>query len=105
MNRVQLLGRLAAKPELRYTPNGKAVTDFRIATNEREAAEFHEVTAFDRLAELIAEYTGRGSLVYVEGRLHTDAWKGHDGTPRRRVVVIAGNVQFLSRASERAEES
>jgi single-strand DNA-binding protein len=96
---------LAGDPELRYTPNGKAVAELRLVTNERPEPEYHDVVAYDRLGTAVAEYTRKGALVLVEGRLHSQSWKAQDGSPRRRVVMIAGNVQFLSRAPERTEES
>ncbi len=100
LNEVRLLGRLAADPELRFMPDGKPVTEMRLATNERSEPEFHDLVAYGRLAEVVAEYQRKGSLVLIAGRLHGQTWKAQDGTTRRRVVVIAESVQFLSRQQE-----
>ena len=78
VNRVILIGYLGADPETRHMQNGKAVTNFRIATSEswrdkqtgdqQERTEWHSIVAFDKLAEIVAEYARKGSQVYVEGR-------------------------------------
>jgi single-strand DNA-binding protein len=98
VNAVQLLGRLAGDPDLRYRPDGKPVAEMRIATNERPEAEYHDVVTYDRLASAVSEFTRKGALVFVSGRLHGQSWKAADGSPRRRVVVIAESVQFLGRS-------
>ena len=111
LNRVQLIGYLGRDPESRYTPTGKRVTDFPIAVTNRwkdeagEAKEYTEwvhIEAWDRLAEICHEYIGKGSLVYVEGRLKTDRYE-EDGETRYFTKVVARTVQFLS--DNRAEET
>ena len=67
---------------------------------ERPEPEYHDLVAYDRLGTAVAEYTRKGALVLVEGRLHSQSWKAQDGSPHRRVVVIAGAVQVLSRAPQ-----
>jgi len=97
LNRVQLVGRLAAQPELRFTPNGKAVTTLRLATNDRSgAADFHDVIAWGQDAEFAAQYLAKGRLVFVQGRLHSRSWTAQDGTPRRTVEVVAEELQALT---------
>ena len=81
-----------------------AVCEIRLVTNEWETREWHDLFAYGRLAEVIGQYQRKGSQMYVAGRLHGQSWKAKDGSPRRRVVVVAENVQFLGRASERPEE-
>jgi single-strand DNA-binding protein len=103
LNQVTLLGRLTADPDLRYRPDGKPVTELRVATNERQEPEYHDVVSYDRLASAVAEYCRQGSLVLVTGRLHGQSWKAQDGSPRRRVVVIAESVQFLTRAGQQQQ--
>ncbi|MBJ7600454.1 single-stranded DNA-binding protein [Candidatus Nephthysia bennettiae] len=100
VNEVRLLGRLAANPDMRFKPDGKPVTELRVVTNERPEAEFHDVVTYGRLAEVVGEYVRKGGLVYVNGRLHAQTWKAQDGSPRRRVVVIAESVQFLGRSGQ-----
>ena len=108
LNKVMLIGRLTRDPEMRYTPSGQPVTSFSIATNRysggtegerRELTDYHNIVAWNigrrMLAELVAQYTKKGSLVYVEGRLQTRSWEGQDGQKRRTTEVVANDVQFL----------
>ncbi|HKF76497.1 MAG TPA: single-stranded DNA-binding protein [Candidatus Dormibacteraeota bacterium] len=108
LNKVMLIGRLTRDPEMRYTPSGQPVTSFSIATNRysggtegerREFTDYHNIVAWNigrrMLAELVAQYTKKGSLVYVEGRLQTRSWEGQDGQKRRTTEVVANDVQFL----------
>ena len=108
LNRVMLIGRLTRDPEMRYTPSGQPVTSFSIATNRytqgpdgerREFTDYHNVVAWNigkrTLAELVAQYLRKGSLVYVEGRLQTRSWEGQDGQKRKTTEIIANDVQFL----------
>ena len=97
VNRVVLLGRLTADPEMRYTPGGHSVATLRLATNEREEPEFHDVVVWRHLAEAAAQYLSKGRLLYVEGRLHGRTWQAQDGTSRRTVEVIAETLQMLDR--------
>ena len=108
LNKVMLIGRLTKDPEMRYTPSGQPVTSFSIATNRygkgtdgerREFTDYHNIVAWNigtrTLAELVAQYTRKGSLVYIEGRLQTRSWEGQDGQKRRTTEVVANDVQFL----------
>src|SRR5215813_7057347 len=103
-----LIGRLTKDPEMRYTPSGQPVTSFSIATNRygksadgerREFTDYHNIVAWNigrrTLAELVAQYTKKGSLVYVEGRLQTRSWEGQDGQKRRTTEVVVNDIQFL----------
>src|SRR5215467_6668966 len=107
-----LIGRLTKDPEMRYTPSGQPVTSFSIATNRygkgtdgdrREFTDYHNIVAWNigkrTLAELVAQYTRKGSLVYVEGRLQTRSWEGQDGQKRRATEVILNEIQFLDTRS------
>lgn len=104
LNRVQLIGYLGRDPESKYTTTGKRVTDFPIAiTNRwkdeygetRENTEWVNIEAWGRLAETCHEYLGKGSLVYIEGRMKTDRY-GDEGETRYFTKVVARTVQFLS---------
>ncbi len=104
LNRVQLIGYLGRDPESKYTSTGKRVTDFPIAiTNRwkdeygeaREHTEWVNIEAWGRLAETCHEYLGKGSLVYIEGRMKTDRYED-DGETRYFTKVVARSVQFLS---------
>lgn len=102
INRVILVGRPTTDPELRYTSGGHAVATLRIATNEREEPEFHDVVVWRRLAELDGQYLVKGRRVYIEGRLHGRTWQAQVGTNRRTVEVIAGTLRMLDRPPSEA---
>lgn len=107
MNHIVLIGRLTRDPELRYTPNGTAVANFTLAVDrpflnqsgEREA-DFIPVVTWQRLAETCANHLHKGRLVAVEGRLQIRSYESQEGQRRRIAEVVAGNVQFLDKASE-----
>jgi single-strand DNA-binding protein len=104
LNRVILVGRLAADPELRYTPSGSAVAQLRLATNEGEEPEFHQLSAWGKLAEFAASYLKKGRLLYVEGRLHWSSWQATDGSSRRGCEVRVGNLQVLDQRPQPSEQ-
>lgn len=101
INRIILIGRLVAEPQLRYTQNGTAVANFRIAVDrpfsnqqgERET-DFIDIVVWRRLAEICANNLGKGRLVGVEGRLQIRDYE-YEGQRRRTAEVVADNVQFL----------
>ena len=100
MNRVLLTGRLTRDPEMRALANSKVVTQFSIATNEyrggQEKAEFHTVVTWDRLAEICAQYLGKGQLVAVEGRLQTRQWEDDRKLRHWKTEIVAASVEMLS---------
>ncbi len=109
VNKVILIGRLGADPELRYTPNGDAVANFRIATNrvwknqegnQQEKTEWHRIVAWRKLAERCGEYLKKGSHVYIEGRLETRSWEDKNGNKRYVTEVIANQMQMLEAKGE-----
>ena len=104
MNKILVIGNLGSDPEMRYTPNGNAVTSFRVATNRRyktsdgetrEETEWFRVNAWNRLGETCNQYLQRGSKVYVEGTLTSDAYVSNDGEPRASLDIRATEVRFL----------
>ena len=108
LNRVMLIGRCTADPEMRYLPSGQPVTQLRVATNRygtsqegerREFTDYHDVVAWNigqrKLAELAGQYLRKGHLVYIEGRLQTRSWEGQDGQKRYRTEVNCTDIQFL----------
>lgn len=104
LNRVQLIGYLGRDPESKYTSTGKRVTDFPIAVTNRwkdesgmtkEHTEWVNIEAWGRLAETCHEYLGKGSLVYIDGRMKTDRYEDQ-GEIRYFTKVVARSVQFLS---------
>jgi len=102
LNRTILVGRLASEPELRYSVNGTAVTNFRLAVDrpfktdkdEREV-DFFPIVTFKKLAEVCARNLNKGRLVAVEGRLQTRSYQGQDGGTRWMTEVVADSVRFL----------
>ncbi len=105
LNKMMIIGNLGTDPEMRYTPNGAAVTSFRIAVNRvyttgagerREETEWFTVSAWNQLAETVNQYLSKGRQVYVEGRLSTRTWTGQDGQQRFNLEINANQVVFLS---------
>ncbi len=96
VNRVILVGRLVANPELRETASGVHVTTIRVATNDRKQAQFHDVVLWRQLADFAATYMTKGRLAYIEGRIQARTWDGANGTQRRTVEVVADRFQALS---------
>jgi single-strand DNA-binding protein len=87
-NRVQLAGRLVADPELRYTASGKAVCRMRVATNDTRDAQFHDVVAWQQLAETAAKTLRKAD----EGRLQHRSWEAADGSARRATEIVASGI-------------
>ena len=108
LNKIILIGNVGSDPEMRYTPNGKAVTSFRMATNRRyttssgenrEETEWFRVNVWGRQAESCNQFLSKGKRVYVEGRLRSQNWEGQDGQMRTSLEVSANRVIFLDRAA------
>lgn len=105
LNAVQLIGRLVADPELRYTQKGAPVCDFRIASSRRyknretgeqqEETLFINVVAWRRQAELANDFLKKGSAVLIEGRLRSRQWESAQGEKRSAIEVVARRIQFL----------
>ncbi len=113
LNRATLIGNMTRDPELKQTPNGQNVCTFSIATNrawkgadgqKQESAEFHNVVAWGKLAEICGQYLSKGRKVYVEGRLQTRDWEGQDGVRRYRTEVIIDNMIILDKPSSGGSE-
>lgn len=105
LNKCLFIGRIAADIDCRYTQNGEQVANFPIAINERykdkhtnelrEKTEYVRVVAFRKLAEIIGQYTRKGSKLYVEGKLQTRKWTDNNGVDRYTTEIIADSVQLL----------
>ncbi|MFC1962091.1 single-stranded DNA-binding protein [Chloroflexota bacterium] len=120
LNKVIIIGNVGSEPEMRFTPSGKPVTSFSVATNwlysapngeRRQETEWFNIVTWNRLAEQCNQFLGKGRLVYAEGRLRTRTWDGQDGQQHSRVEVIANRVIFLDKKAagvlpeERADDS
>ncbi len=106
LNKVTLIGNLARDPEVRTTPQGTSVATFSVATNFRwknaagekqERAEFHNIVAWRKLADIMGQYLKRGSKVYIEGRLQTRSWDDAQGNRHYRTEIVADNMIMLDR--------
>jgi len=100
LNKAQIIGHLGRDPEKRYTPAGKAVCNFSVATTEKwsgggEHTEWHRIVAWEKLAEICEQYLTKGRQVYVEGSIRTRKYQGNDGQDRYTTEIIAQRVQFL----------
>ena len=108
-NKIILVGNLGRDPELRYTPQGVAVCDFSLATNDRrrdKSGEYQDVptwfrvTVWRTLAETAAKYLKKGRLVYIEGRLTVEEWTDREGNPRQTLAVQATDMHFIAQAGD-----
>ena len=107
INKVLLIGNLTRDPELRSTSSGQSVSNFGMATNRvwkdpnsgerKEAAEFHNIVMWGRLAEISGQYLRKGSKIYVEGRLQTRSWQDQSGNKKYMTEIVAENMQMLDR--------
>ena len=103
INKVELLGRVGADPEMRYTASGIAVTQLRLATDRvrkggESETDWHSIVVWDKLAEACANYVEKGQRLYVAGRLAQNSWTGDDGQRRYRTEIHAQEVVFLDSA-------
>ena len=112
LNKVILIGRLGRDPECRYLPNGDAVCNFSIATDEswkdqsgqkKERTEWHNITLYRKLAEIAAQYLKKGSLVYLEGKIQSRKYTGKDGIERTAFEIIASEMKMLGGRAEGGE--
>lgn len=109
LNKVMLIGRLGADPDVRYMPSGGAVTTLSLATSRRwkdrqtgerrEETEWHRVVMFNRLAEIAGEYLKKGSQIYVEGHIRTRKWQAQDGQDRYTTEIVADSMNMLDSRS------
>ncbi len=103
VNKAILIGRLGKDPELKYTPSGKAVATFSLATSERwkgQDGQQHESTTWHRQAELLKEYLSKGREVYLEGRIANRSYDDKDGNKRYISEVVVQNFQFIGSRSD-----
>lgn len=110
VNKVILVGNLGADPEVRYTPGGTAVANFRIATTEsyknkegtkEEKTEWHRIVTFGKLAEICGEYLHKGKQVYLEGRIQTSQWDDKEGNKRYTTEIVCNQMQMLGRVGDK----
>ncbi len=104
VNKAILIGNLGRDPELRHTASGKAVATFTVATNRswtgpdgtaQEGTEWHNIVAWDRLAEICQQYLQKGRKVYIEGRIQTRSWDDKSGQKRYMTEIVANQMIIL----------
>ncbi len=104
LNKVMIIGRLGRDPELRYTPSGRAVSTFTVATTRswntsngerRTETEWFNVVAWGSLAEICNQLLRKGTQVYIEGRLHTRRWEDENGVRHYRTEIVANEMVVL----------
>jgi single-strand DNA-binding protein len=109
VNKVILVGRLGKDPELKYTPSGAPVAKFSLATDEsfkdktgekQEHTEWHNIVAWNKLAEICGEYLTKGKLVYIEGSIRSRQWQDQSGNKRTSYEIIANQMQMLGSKSD-----
>lgn len=116
LNKVMIIGRLERSPEMRYTPSGRPVTSFSVATNRswvnaegerREDTEWFNVVAWGNLAEICKQYLTKDQQVYVEGRLQTRGWEDQSGKKHYRTELVANEMVMLGerKSAEATEET
>ena len=114
LNKVLLIGRLGQAPIVRYMPNGEAVCNFSIATDEswkdqqgqkQTRTEWHAVTLYRRLAEIAGQYLKKGSQVYLEGKIQSRKYTGKDGIERTAYEIICHEMKMLGGKNEVQPES
>jgi len=115
LNKVMIIGRLTAAPELRNIANGTPVTNFSVATNfvytdkqsgtKKEIVEFHNIVAWRKLAEICSQYLGKGRRIYIEGRLQTRNWDDPNGFKRYRTEIVAENMIMLDPPAESSKKA
>ncbi|MFA5995095.1 MAG: single-stranded DNA-binding protein [Patescibacteria group bacterium] len=104
LNKVMLIGRVTRDPEVRTIPSGQSVATFAMATNrqwtdqagqKQDKAEFHNIVAWRKLAEIIQQYVKKGSKIYIEGRVETRSWTDPQGVKKYRTEIVAENMIML----------
>jgi len=113
LNKIMVIGNLGTDPDMKYTPNGNAITTFRLAVSRsytdssgerQQDTEWFSVTAWNKLAESTNQYLSKGQKVYVEGRIKSNTWTAADGTTRFNNEIVASQVLFLDRSGDKSED-
>ncbi|MCD6442084.1 single-stranded DNA-binding protein [bacterium] len=109
VNKAIILGNLTRDPEVKTIPSGQTVASFSVATNrfwtdktsgeKKKSAEYHNIIAWGRLAEIVQQFLTKGSLVYIEGRLQTRNWEDQQGNKKYRTEIIAEKIQLGPRGA------
>lgn len=107
LNNLQVIGNVGKPPEMRFTPNGKPVTNFTMATNreyvttdgvKKKETEWFSVVCWGRLAEIVNQFVSKGMLLFVSGRIHLHVWENDQHLERSRLQINANKVIFLTKS-------
>ena len=113
VNKVIIIGRLGADPEVKTLSTGQSVTRFNMATTEewtkqdgtkQEKTEWHRITVWNKLGEVCAKYLFKGSAAYIEGKIRTSSWEDEQGQKKYSTEIVANQVQFLSSKSDQKQD-
>ncbi len=113
LNKVFILGRLTADPQLRTTPTGQQVANFGVATNrvwsdktgnKQQEVEYHNIVVWGRQAEIVGQFLSKGSLILVEGRIRTRTWQNQQGQNQKTTEIIAERIQLGPRPAQQERE-
>lgn len=114
INKVIILGNLGQDPEMKFMPNGDAVTNISVATSEswkdqqgqiQEKTEWHRIVAFRKLAEIMGKYLQKGSKIYIEGKIKTRKWQDQNGNDRYTTEIVADNMQMLDKRQDGQQQA
>ncbi|MEK7508093.1 MAG: single-stranded DNA-binding protein [Patescibacteria group bacterium] len=114
LNKVFIIGRLTADPQVRQTPSGQSVSSLGVATNrtwtdkagvKQEQTEFHNVVVWGRQAEIVGQFLTKGSMIFIEGRLQTRSWQDKQGQQRKSTEIISERIQLGPRPAGGARPS
>jgi single-strand DNA-binding protein len=114
LNKVMLIGNLGRDPEIRYTQDGASVANFSIATTEKwkgkdgqqqESTEWHNIVAWNKLADVCKNYLFKGSQVFIEGKIKTRTWTDREGNQKKAIDIIASNMVMLGSRGSRSDQS
>ena len=114
LNKVMIIGHLGRDPEMRYTPSGRPVTTFSVATSRswntsdgerRSETEWFNVVAWGSLAEICKQFLAKGQQVYVEGRLQTRRWEDENGNRRSSVEIVAKEMVMLGERKKKSDQN
>ena len=112
VNKVIIIGNVGKDPEIRYTGDGTAIANFSVATSERwkdkageqqERTEWHRIVAFNKLAQIVADYVKKGTKVYIEGSIRTRQWENKEGQKQYTTEITTASLQMLSGKPEGGE--
>lgn len=109
LNQCQFIGRLGNDVDVRYMPNGNAVTNFSLAcgwkTKDKEGVEWVNIVAFGKLGEICGKYLAKGSQVFISGKMRTQKWEDQQGNTRYKTEIVANDMQMLGSKGDNQQQA